>query len=196
MVRSVTSAHRTSAGLDGWSGLDYMAQPRDFLGGFLRSAASLGESARRVRGLAGETVALRRGGGETLAQFVAIARDRIGLGDDFRFLEGVTVALGRDALQLLLQFADIDDRRGGRRRRLGKLVIVRQGCLLSVRPDSARAEIIRPENRTRNSCSKMIHIRFVDPTPEASSRQAQVLAQALAQALAPDVRWRIRIDFG
>jgi hypothetical protein len=102
----------------------------------------------------------------------------------------VTVALGRDALQLLLQFADIDDGRGGRRRRLGKLVIVRQGCLLSVRPDSARAEIIRPENRTRNSCSKMIHIRFVDPTPEASSRQAQALAQPLAQALAPGYRWR------
>jgi hypothetical protein len=37
----------------------------------------------------------------------------------------------------------------------------------------------------------MIHIRFVDPTPEASSRQAQVLAQTLAQVLAqqlpPDV---------
>jgi hypothetical protein len=40
----------------------------------------------------------------------------------------------------------------------------------------------------------MIHIRFVDPTPEASSRQAQALAQplaqALAQALAPGYRWR------
>ncbi len=167
-------------GLGGWRALDYMAQSQDFLGGFVRPATSLGESARYVRGLAGETVALRRGGGEALAQIVALARDRIGLRDDLRFLEGVTVALGRDTLQLLLQFADIDDRRGGRRRGLGKLVIVRQGCLLSVRPDSARAEMIRPENRTRNSCSKTIHIRFVDPTPEASSRQVQVLSPEFA----------------
>jgi hypothetical protein len=36
----------------------------------------------------------------------------------------------------------------------------------------------------------MIHIRFVDPTPEASSSQAQALAQPLAQALAPGYRWR------
>ena len=121
-------------GLDGWSGRDYMAQPQDFLGGFLRAAASLGESPRRVRGLAGERSRSAVAAAQTLAQFVALARDRIGLRDDFRFLEGVTVALGREALQLLLQFTDIDDRRGGRRRGLGKLAIVRQGCLLALGP--------------------------------------------------------------
>ena len=98
------------------------------------------QGARGGRSLAGEAVALRRGGGEKSAQIVALARDRIGLFDDLRFLESVSVAFRDHAFQLLLQFADIDGL-SGRGMDRGGLVIVRQGNLLMLGPTAGGRDI-------------------------------------------------------